>query len=31
MHGNGSVSVMRGDESQTFAADETFPLSLLRR
>jgi hypothetical protein len=30
VHGAGTVSVIRGDESQTFAADETFSLSLLR-
>jgi cyanophycinase-like exopeptidase len=31
VHGNGSVSVIRGDEAQAFAADQTFPMSLLRR
>ena len=30
VHGAGTVSVLRGDEKHTFAADETFPLSLLR-
>ena len=31
VHGAGSVSVIRGDEAQAYAADETFPLSQLRR
>lgn len=31
VHGNGSVSVIRDGTAQAFAADETFPLSLLRR
>ena len=31
VHGAGSVSVIRNGESQTYAADETFPISLLRR
>ena len=31
VHGNGSVSVIRDGEAQAFAADQTFPLSLLRR
>lgn len=31
VHGNGSVSVIRGEEQETFGADETFPLSRLRR
>jgi len=31
VHGNGSVSVIRDGEAQAFAADKTFPLSLLRR
>jgi len=30
VHGAGSVSVVRGGEAQAFAADDTFPLSLLR-
>ncbi len=30
VHGAGSVSVIWGDEARAFAADETFPLSLLR-
>jgi cyanophycinase-like exopeptidase len=31
VHGNGSVSIIRGEESETYGADETFPLSRLRR
>jgi len=31
VHGNGSVSIIRGEEREIFAADETFPLSKLRR
>ncbi len=31
VHGAGSVSVIRGDDAQAFAADQTFPMSLLRR
>jgi cyanophycinase-like exopeptidase len=31
VHGNGQVSIIRGEERETFAADETFPLSKLRR
>ena len=31
IHGAGSVRVLRGDETHTFAADETFPISLLRQ
>ena len=31
VHGNGSVSVIRDGQAQAFAADETFPLSMLRR
>ena len=31
VHGAGSVSVTRGDDTETFSADDTFPLSLLRR
>jgi cyanophycinase-like exopeptidase len=31
VHGNGSVSVIRGEERETFGADDTFPLSRLRR
>lgn len=30
VHGAGTVSVLRGDEVHTFAADATFPISLLR-
>jgi cyanophycinase-like exopeptidase len=31
VHGAGCVSVIRGDQAQAYAADETFPLSQLRR
>jgi len=31
VHGNGAVSVIRGEEQETFSADETFPLARLRR
>jgi cyanophycinase-like exopeptidase len=31
VHGNGSVSIINGDKTETFGADETFPLSKLRR
>jgi cyanophycinase-like exopeptidase len=31
VHGNGQVSIIRGEERETFAADETFALSRLRR
>ncbi|MGE3267287.1 MAG: cysteinyl-tRNA synthetase [Chloroflexota bacterium] len=31
VHGAGSVRVLRGDETHTFPADETFPISLLRQ
>jgi cyanophycinase-like exopeptidase len=31
VHGVGSVSIIRDDRAQAFAADETFPLSMLRR
>jgi cyanophycinase-like exopeptidase len=31
VHGAGSVSIIRDGQAQAFAADETFPLSMLRR
>lgn len=31
VHGNGQVSIIRGEERETFNADDTFPLSKLRR
>jgi len=31
VHGNGQVSVIRGEERETYKADDTFPLSRLRR
>ena len=31
VHGNGSVSVIRDGKAEAFAADATFPLSMLRR
>lgn len=31
IHGAGSVSIMRDGESETYSADDTFPLSRLRR
>jgi cyanophycinase-like exopeptidase len=31
VHGAGAVSIRRDDEVETYAADETFPLSRLRR
>jgi cyanophycinase-like exopeptidase len=31
VHGAGSVSVIRGDQAESFGADETFPLSKLSR
>lgn len=30
VHGVGTVTILRGDEAETFSADETFPLSRLR-